>query len=115
MSNAYYTGIAKICHQANKAYCEALDDHSQVDWEDAPQWQKDSAIAGVEFHMNGDHGPEDSHNNWMAQKEAEGWVYGEVKDPAKKEHPCMVPYGELPLTQRQKDALFIAVVHTFKP
>lgn len=115
MSNAYYTGIAKICHQANKAYCEALDDNSQVDWEEAPQWQKDSAIAGVEFHMNGEHGPEASHNNWMAQKEAEGWVYGEVKDPAKKEHPCMVPYGELPLTQRQKDALFIAVVKVFKP
>ena len=106
--------IAKACHAANKGYCEALGDFSQPSWEDAPQWQKDSAIAGVKFHLSGDHGPEASHNSWLAQKEAEGWVYGEVKDPVKKEHPCFVPYEQLPVEQKAKDYIFRSIVHAFK-
>lgn len=106
--------IAKACHAANKGYCEALGDFSQPSWEDAPQWQKDSAIVGVKFHLSGDHGPEASHNSWLAQKEAEGWVYGEVKDPVKKEHPCFVPYEQLPVEQKAKDYIFRSIVHAFK-
>ena len=32
--------IARVAHQVNKAYCEALGDTSQPDWENAPDWQK---------------------------------------------------------------------------
>ncbi len=46
----------------------------------------------------------------MAQKVAEGWVWGPVKDPAQKQHPCIVPYLNLPIAQRRKDALFYAIV-----
>lgn len=107
-------GIARVCHEANRAYCMSLGDDSQPSWEDAPKWQKDSAVAGVEFHMKGDHQPSDSHQNWMDQKIAEGWVYGPEKDPEKKEHPCMVPYDDLPIEQRTKDFIFIGIVHSFK-
>lgn len=31
----YLAKIAKVCHQANKAFCEANDDNSQKDWEQA--------------------------------------------------------------------------------
>lgn len=47
-----------------------------------------------------------SHDNWLKQKVAEGWVYGEVKDPEAKTHPCCVPYEELPESQKFKDLLF---------
>jgi hypothetical protein len=33
-----------------------------------------------------------------------------VKNPDAKEHPCFVPYDELPAEQRTKDYLFQAVV-----
>jgi len=33
-----------------------------------------------------------------------------VKDPEKKQHPCFVPYDELPIQQRRKDALFVSIV-----
>jgi hypothetical protein len=33
-----------------------------------------------------------------------------VKDPEKKQHPCMVPYADLPAAQRAKDALFLGTV-----
>ena len=44
--------IAKVCHEANRAYCEALGDYSQTTWEKAPDWQKESAINGVQFHLD---------------------------------------------------------------
>ena len=103
---------AKAAHEANKEYCESIGDDSQLGWADAPDWQKESAVAGVQFHMdNPDAGDSASHDNWMAQKVADGWVYGEEKDPEAKTHPCMVPFEELPEEQQAKDALFKATVH----
>lgn len=104
--------IAKICHQANKAYCESVDDNSQVNWEDAPEWQRYSAILGVQFNLdNPDAPPSASHDSWLKVKLEDGWKYGEVKDVEKKEHPCCVPYDELPDYQKVKDSLFKAIVH----
>lgn len=105
--------IARACHEVNRAYCAAIGDNSQPAWDDAPQWQKDSAIAGVKAVIANPGGkPEDSHANWLAHKLADGWTYGPVKDPATKQHPCMVAYDQLPAEQRVKDHLFIAVVRT---
>lgn len=102
--------IARVTHEANRAYCATLGDFSQVAWDDAPQWQRDSALVGVQKIASGEiTRPEQSHESWLAQKVADGWVYGPVKDPAKKEHHCMVPYSDLPPEQQAKDALFFAV------
>lgn len=103
--------IANVCHEVNRAYCQAMGDDSQPKWEDAPQWQKDSAMLGVKLHMSGDHGPEASHESWRTQKFNDGWRWGPVKDPAKKEHPCMVDFADLPKEQQAKDFLFRGVVH----
>lgn len=104
--------IGRVAHEVNRAYCASIGDHSQPAWEDAPQWQKESAIAGADFHLaNPAATPENSHESWLAQKQADGWKYGSVKDPEKKEHPCFVPYLELPPEQRSKDYIFRAVIH----
>jgi hypothetical protein len=103
--------IARVCHEVNRAYCESLGDASQVPWEEAPAWQRESAVKGVQLHQSGDHGPSASHESWMKQKVADGWVYGPVKDAVKREHPCMVPFTELPREQQAKDFIFRAVVH----
>lgn len=106
--------IASICHEANRGYCEALGDFSQVPWSEAPEWQRESARMGVDFHLMGDFGPEASHVSWMKVKELGGWKYGPVKDAEKREHPRMVPFEELPPEQRAKDYIFRAIVHNFK-
>jgi hypothetical protein len=107
--------IAKVAHEINKAYCEALGDNSQTSWEDAPQWQKESAVLGVMFHMDNPYaGPDASHNSWMKQKLEDGWVYGPTKDAEKKQHPCIVPFETLPTEQKAKDFLFRQVVHSLK-
>lgn len=106
--------IAKICHEANRAYCETLGDISQGHWEDAPEWQRTSAINGVALHLSGAHGPEASHESWMKEKLENGWKHGSVKDAEKKEHPCLVPFSDLPAEQQRKDFLFKAIVDCFK-
>ncbi len=104
--------IARIAHEVNRAYCQALGDASQLAWADAPEWQRTSAINGVLFHRaNPDAGPDHSHVAWLREKLDTGWVWGPVKDPALKQHPCCVPYDQLPVEQKAKDYLFRAVVH----
>ncbi len=107
--------IAAVAHDINRAYCLSIGDDSQPTWADAPEWQKRSALAGVDMHLaNPDATPEQSHESWLEQKIAEGWVYGEVKDVENKQHPCCVPYDELAPEQKCKDYLFRAVVHALK-
>ena len=108
--------IAKVAHEINRAYCQAIGDNSQPTWENAPEWQKSSAINGVDFHIkNPNAGPDASHNSWLKQKKEEGWKYGPVKNPDTKEPPCFVPYQELPTEQQAKDYLFRQVIHSLNP
>lgn len=106
--------IARVCHEANRAYCSTIGDDSQLPWAEAPAWQRESARMGVDLHLMGEFGAEASHISWRKNKEDDGWKYGPVKDPDKKEHPCMVDFKHLPLEQQMKDHLFRAIVHSFK-
>ena len=110
--------IARIAHETNRAYCESIGDTSQPRWEDAPDWQRSSAVKGVEFHIAAHEkgetpAPSASHDSWLAEKRADGWKYGATKNPETKEHPCFVPYNELPVEQRLKDYLFGNIVASF--
>lgn len=104
--------IARIAHEVNRAYCLALGDLSQLPWDEAPEWQRESVLAGVMLHLsNPDAGPEASHEAWQAHQLAKGWQYGPAKDAEAKTHPCLVPFAELPVEQQAKDFLFRAIVH----
>ena len=107
--------IARVAHEVNREYCRSLGDLSQKVWEEAPEWQRSSAVKGVLFHIaNPDAGADASHNSWMKEKIDTGWVYGPVKDEVKKEHPCIVPFEELPESQKAKDYIFRQIVHSLK-
>jgi len=73
-----------------------------------------SGRMGVDLHEMGDFGPEASHISWMKQKTDEGWTYGPEKRPDLKQHPCMVPFDQLPREQQSKDFIFRGVVHALK-
>ena len=110
-SDEEVTAAARAAHEMNRAWRTQLGDHSQLPWADAPDWAKDSAIAGARaIAEDPTLGPRESHRDWSEFKLADGWVYGEVKDEAKRTHPCLVPSDELPLEQRVKDVLFGVVV-----
>lgn len=107
--------IARVCHEANRALCAASGDVSQLPWDEAPEWQRTSAVNGVKFHLaNPQAGPEASHEEWMREKVAQGWQYAAVKDPGARLHPCITPFAKLPLEQQAKDVLFRAVVHALE-
>ena len=101
--------IAAACHQQNRAWCIAHGDHSQLQWSESPEWQRKSAILGVENALKGAT-PEQSHESWLEEKRQDGWTYGEVKDVEKKTHPCFRPYAELPEEQKSKDHFFVDMV-----
>lgn len=110
--NAEYETIARVCHEANKALCEAFGDTSQVPWQQAPEWQRRSAVNGVMFNLEHPGAPPSaSHESWLEEKRAAGWQYGPVKDVERKVHPCFCPYDALPPEQRAKDHVFRAIVH----
>jgi len=103
--------IARVCHDANASYCRVIGDNSQKSWDEAEEWQRDSAIKGVEFALTNPGAPASSqHDAWLNDKVKDGWIYGTVKDASKKEHPCIISYEELPIEQRLKDSLFKAIV-----
>lgn len=46
---------------------------------------------------------ENVHDVWAAGRISEGWTYGEVKDAEKKTTPLLIPYDELPESEKEYD------------
>ena len=51
--------------------------------------------------------PETQHEDWMKYKLDNGWKYGKKKNEAKKTHPDLVPFNELPKQEQLKDLNFL--------
>ena len=48
---------------------------------------------------------ENAHDLWASQRLADGWVYGATRDDARKHHPCLIPYDQLPESEKAYDRL----------
>ncbi|MCQ2306665.1 MAG: Ryanodine receptor Ryr [Bacteroidales bacterium] len=46
---------------------------------------------------------ENVHEMWALGRINDGWRYGEKRDDAAKTHPCLVPYSQLPDSEREYD------------
>ncbi len=46
---------------------------------------------------------ENAHEVWAAQRQSEGWTYGEKRDDDKKQTPDMIPYAALPESEKRYD------------
>lgn len=46
---------------------------------------------------------ENTHDVWAAGRIAQGWTYGPVRDDVNKQHPCLVPYDQLPDSEKEYD------------
>ncbi len=47
------------------------------------------------------------HERWMRRKEKSGWRYGDPRDDARRLHPSMRPWDQLPESEREKDHLTV--------
>jgi hypothetical protein len=48
---------------------------------------------------------ENCHDLWAKPRLAEGWTYGPRRDDARKKHPGLVPYSQLPESEKKYDHL----------
>lgn len=46
---------------------------------------------------------EHNHDIWAKGRIKDGWTYGDKRDDAKKHHPCLVPYSDLPESEKEYD------------
>lgn len=46
---------------------------------------------------------ENAHDSWALKRISEGWTYGEKRDDDKKTTPCLLPYNELPESEKEYD------------
>lgn len=106
--------IAQVCHAANRALQQIQGDPTipvSPKWDKLDEETRQSEIQGVENILTGKvTTPDESHIEWCQFKFSHGWTLGPVKDEAKKEHPLLVPYSDLPAAQRIKDSLFFSIV-----
>ncbi len=55
---------------------------------------------------------ENVHDLWAQQRISEGWKFGNTRNDAKKEHPCLVPYFQLSDSEKEYDR--ISAIETIK-
>ena len=105
--------IARVVHEALRAFRAANGEPPLPAWSQAPKWMIKSTIEGVRFGVENRDAPASAqHNQWMQEKVAAGWTYGPVRDDAAKLHPMMVSYAQLPDSEKRTDHLFAAVVRS---
>lgn len=108
--------IARVCHEANRAFSATRGDFAHEPWTNSEMWVKDSTRAGVSHALASPNTTAETlHENWAEHKLRNGWRYGSVKDPVERTHPCLVSWRDLPQHQRMKDRLFLAIVAALDP
>ena len=43
------------------------------------------------------------HEVWAQSRMEQGWTYGQQRSDTLKQHPCLVPYDELPEEEKEYD------------
>ena len=103
--------IAQVMHEAVRAWQKANGQNAAPPWSRAPKWMREASQEAVIWRMkNPGASSAAQHEQWMAQKKAEGWTYGKIKSGVKKTHPMLAPYRELPEIERRKDALVAGII-----
>ena len=105
--------IAHACHEATRVYYTFIGAPVMKTWEELTDYQRNGVLAGVRFHLaNPRATAEDSHLKRCAILYAQGWKHASYKSEEHKTHPCLVPFEELTERQREKNRLFVDVVHS---
>jgi len=105
--------IAKAIYEATRLEAE-WSKRSVVPekWQDRDGKFREQFIRTVQNYLAMDKlpTPEEAHVNWMKRYLLMGWKYGEKRDQGLKTHPDLVPYDELPKDEKDKDAIFLALI-----
>jgi ryanodine receptor 2 len=50
-----------------------------------------------------EHLAKNTHDIWAQQRMSEGWTYGPERDDEAKKHPDLIPYANLPESEKEYD------------
>jgi hypothetical protein len=106
--------IAKVIHNANKAYVDAIGGRAlNPSWEEAREEQRQGLVKAVGGTIINPQTPEFSHEQWCLAREAEGWTKDLKYDFNRKTHPNLVPFDELTFEEQFKSHLYMGIASIF--
>lgn len=50
---------------------------------------------------------ENAHDMWASERIRDGWTFGPNRDDTDRQHPCLVPYSQLPERERDYDRAMV--------
>lgn len=99
--------IARIGHEVNRAYCQELGEEAHPQWTAILGSERALVRKAAEGVLNGTFATlEDQHEAWRQARVDAGWTWGNAKDVEHKISPALVPWADLPASQRAKSAIF---------
>ena len=106
--------IAKTAHAIHRAYCLEMGIPTQPKWEDVNDDHKKVVYNSIKHIISEDiKTVEESHNQFVASKHAQGWIFGEAYSIENKTNPRMTDFSRLTKEQRIKEMLFFECVMSF--
>lgn len=107
--------IAQECHTKNNELMMMNGEEQNGNWDSLDRHTKfinlKSVIKALE---NPDLTAKDMHDEWMNNKIADGWKFGDVKDPELKTHPLIIDYDLMKDVDKMKDQIFIDVCNKYR-
>lgn len=100
---------ARAAYEVHRAYMCATGAAVPAPWPLAGDVEHARSIGIAKQILAGDT-PSVRHRAWLAERYGAGWKHGPAADATKLEHPSCVPYAELPIERRVRDALYVAAV-----
>lgn len=102
--------IAKTCHAAHNALCE-----EPIPWELKTSEHKATVYSSIDKILSGEIlSAKQAHDNFVARKKADGWVYGEEYSTEDKINPRVTEFENLGLIDLAKEKIFFNIVESFK-
>jgi hypothetical protein len=102
--------IAKVAHEAVRAYSASQSEYRNPHWDAAGEEAQASATAGVKALLAAPSTtPSQNHENWMGARLRAGWKWGPAFNRSLKTHPDLVPFNSLSPFAKAKDFIFQAV------
>lgn len=110
-------GIARVVHEANRAYNVSLGDPApDAPYDAIEDWHRRSIISRVIMMIKG-YTNTQIHQAWVDEMLERGWVLGEVKDPTATPptHPCLQDLEHCSPEQQKKEILALGIVRALVP
>lgn len=98
-------GVLFLWSTVNPVYCSHSDEEKGIStggYQPAPLDTRDVVLdAGLRELLESL--AKQAHEAWAQMRLAEGWRFGPRRDEQRKEHPCLVPYEDLPESEKDVD------------